>query len=106
MDLFEKARYEEMAKISKALSHATRLYMVEKLKEKEYCLKELTKMIGADNSTVSKHLTVLKNVGIISDEKRGNCVYFKLECPCVLNIFSCVVNVIDSNTKRQNELSI
>lgn len=102
----EKARYEEMAKISKALSHATRLFIIDRLNEKEYCLKELTQMIGADNSTVSKHLTVLKNVGIISDEKRGNCVYFKLECPCVLNIFSCAVNVIDSNTKRQNELNI
>ncbi len=105
MELSEKARYEEMAKISKALAHSTRLFIIEKLDIQEQCVKELTEMIGADISTVSKHLTILKNAGIIVDEKRGNCVYYKLVCPCVLNIFICVKNVIDSNTKRQIELS-
>jgi ArsR family transcriptional regulator len=104
MEQSEKQRYEEMARISKALAHATRLYIVHKLDEQEYCVKELTEMIGADISTVSKHLAILKNAGIISDEKRGNCVYYKLETTCVLNIFSCVLDVIQSNQDKINEI--
>ncbi len=97
-------KYFEMAKIGKALAHPTRMFIVDKLNEKEHCVKELTEMIGADISTVSKHLTVLKNSGIVSDEKRGNCVYYKLECTCVLNIFRCVMNVIQINLKAAMEL--
>jgi len=98
------AKYQEMARISKALAHPTRMFIVDKLNENEYCVHELTEMIGADTSTVSKHLSVLKNSGIISDEKRGNCVYYNLECTCVLNIFSCVKNVIQTNLQAAIEL--
>ena len=102
MGVLEKKKYEELARISKALAHATRLYIIHKLDEQEYCVKELTQMIGVDISTVSKHLTILKNSGIIIDEKRGNCVYYKLQCRCVLSMFSCLTNVIDSNKDRMN----
>ena len=100
----EKRKYEELARISKAMAHATRLYIIHKLDEQEYCVKELTEMIGVDISTVSKHLTVLKNAGIIIDEKQGNCVYYKLQCRCVLTMFSCLTNVIDSNKEMMNSL--
>ncbi len=100
----EKKKYEELARISKALAHSTRLYIIHKLDEQEYCVKELTELIGADISTVSKHLTVLKNAGIIIDEKRGNCVYYKLECHCVLTMFSCLTNVIDSNKSKMSKM--
>lgn len=100
----EKKKYEELARINKALAHPSRLFIVNKLNEQEYCVKELTESIGVDISTVSKHLTILKNAGIISDEKRGNCVYYKLRCRCVLSMFSCLANVIDSNKDKMNAI--
>ena len=98
------AKYQEMAKISKALAHQTRMFIVDKLSEKEYCVHELTDMVGADISTVSKHLSILRDAGIISAEKRSNMVYYSLRCTCVLNIFSCVLNVIQSNFEYAKEL--
>ena len=98
------AKYQEMAKISKALAHPTRMFIIDKLNEKEHCVCELTEMIGADISTVSKHLSVLKNAGIISAEKRSNMVYYNLQCSCVLNIFSCVLDVIQSNIDSTKEM--
>lgn len=100
MNDLEKRQFEELARISKALAHATRLYILHKLDEQEYCVKELTELIGADISTVSKHLAILKNAGIIYDEKRGNCVYYKLACRCVLEMFSCMTGVITTNRSR------
>lgn len=98
------AKYQEMAKISKALAHPTRMFIIDKLNEKEHCVCELTEMIGADISTVSKHLSVLKNAGIISAEKRSNMVYYNLQCSCVLDIFSCVLDVIQSNIDSTKEM--
>ncbi|MCK4653583.1 MAG: winged helix-turn-helix transcriptional regulator [Candidatus Cloacimonetes bacterium] len=98
------AKYQEMAKISKALAHPTRMFIIDKLNEKEHCVCELTEMIGVDISTVSKHLSILKNAGIISAEKRSNMVYYNLQCSCVLNIFSCVLDVIQSNIDSTKEM--
>ena len=104
MDSQTKARYEELAKISKAMAHPSRMFIIEKLNEQEYCVNELTEMIGVDVSTVSRHLSILKNAGIISFEKRKNQIYYTLRCPCVMNIFSCVLNVIQTNFDSAREI--
>ena len=89
-----RRRLEARAKVMKALGHSTRLLIVEELSKGEYCVAELTGMIGADISTVSRHLSVLKNAGILEDERRGSCVYYRLLCPCVLDFFTCAEKVI------------
>jgi len=50
-------------------------------------------------STVSKHLTVLRNAGIVQDQKRGLQVFYSLRCPCVVDFFECAEKVL-SNTVR------
>jgi ArsR family transcriptional regulator len=77
-----KTRYEEKARLMKALAHPTRLFIVD----------ELAKGI----STVSKHLGLLKTAGVISDDKRGLQVFYRLQTPCVLNVFECVRQVQDA----------
>jgi DNA-binding transcriptional ArsR family regulator len=99
-----KALFEERARIIRAMAHPTRLFIVEKLSESQHCVRDLTKMIGADISTVSKHLSVLKNAGIISDDKRGLNVYYSLRVPCILNFFGCVESVLKSNAESHLEL--
>jgi ArsR family transcriptional regulator len=89
-----QARLAERAQVLKAMAHPTRLYMVEVLSQGERCVHELTEMVGADMSTVSKHLSVLKSVGIVSDEKRGSEVYYALRMACVLGFFDCVEAVL------------
>jgi ArsR family transcriptional regulator len=93
----QKKYFEEIALISKALAHPTRLFIVQMLSEKEHCVCELKDMIEADVSTVSKHLSVLRNAGIITSEKRANMVFYQLRCTCVLDFFQCIHNVIDAN---------
>ena len=67
-------------------------------------------MIGTDMSTVSRHLAVLKNAGIIEDHKRGSQVYYKLRVNCVLDFFECVESVMACNVRtaceRSNEVTI
>jgi len=98
------ADYDARSKVIKAMAHPVRLFIVDELSKNEKCVCELTQMIGLDMSTVSKHLSVLKNAGIVQDEKRGLKVYYKLRMPCVLNFFNCVDTVIRDLAREQLEL--
>jgi DNA-binding transcriptional ArsR family regulator len=91
-----KARYAARVRVVKAMAHPTRMFIVDELtRAGERCVCELTDMIGADISTVSKHLTILKKVGIVGDEKRGNQVFYRLKVPCIMDFFRCVETVIE-----------
>ncbi len=106
MDPKSKARYEEQARIIKALAHPSRLFIVEELNGQKRCVSELTEMIGADTSTVSKHLSILKNAGLVLDEKKGTTVYYQLRMPCLLDFIHCVESVMEANALGQMEMMI
>jgi ArsR family transcriptional regulator len=99
MITFEEA--EIRAKIIKAMSHPVRLMIIDGLKKKERSFSELFDLFKLDKSTVSKHLLVLKEAGIVSSRKDGLDMYYKLEVPCVIDFFTCVTAVIESNVKKQ-----
>lgn len=101
MELQIKAKYEARAKIVKAIAHPTRLFIIDELHKGERCVCELTEMIKADTSTVSKHLLVLKNAGIVNDEKRGLQVYYTLKTPCLTEFFECIEHIMKSNAEEQ-----
>jgi ArsR family transcriptional regulator len=90
--------YKMKAQVAKALSHESRLIIIDALKEKDMCVHDLTKLVGADQSTVSKHLSVLKGAGILEDRKESNKVYYHLKTPCVINFFDCALEVIRSRS--------
>jgi ArsR family transcriptional regulator len=104
MDPKTRAKYDARAQIIKALAHPTRLFIVEELSQRQRCVCELTEMVGADVSTVSKHLSILKAAGIVADEKRRNQVFYSLRVPCVLRFFDCVGAMMHSLAEEEKEL--
>ena len=94
------------ANILKALGHPTRLWMAEQLADGEKCVCELAEFIDADFSTISKHLSVLKQAGVVEDEKRGKQVYYRLKVPCILKYLPCVEAVIKANVQEQIEMLV
>ena len=95
------ALIDAKAAVLKALGHPTRLWMAEQLADGEKCVCELGEFIDADFSTISKHLSVLKQAGVVVDEKRGKQVYYRLKVPCLLNYMSCVEAVIKANVEEK-----
>jgi len=95
-----KQKYQARATVVKAMAHPTRLFIVDELSKGERCVCELRDMIGADMSTVSRHLSILKDAGILEYDKRGLQVFYRLRVPCILNFFGCVEDVLVSNAKR------
>lgn len=96
-EILSPQQFEERAKVMKAMAHPSRLMMIDELSRGERCVCDIQVLIGHDMSTVSKHLTVLKNAGIVEDERRGKQVYYRLKVPCILNFFHCVESVIEAN---------
>jgi len=95
----EMKKLESWANVIKALAHPSRLFIVEELAKGERCVCYLTEKLKVDISTVSKHLSVMKNAGIVEDDKRGNQVFYRLRCPCILNFLSCIEAVIEEKQK-------
>ena len=99
MTAITPAKYKNQARIIKALAHPSRLLIVDELARGERSVRELTDLIGAEMPTVSRHLSVLRNAGILADDKRGLQVFYRLRVPCVLNFFQCVEAVQRENGK-------
>ncbi len=104
MDAKTQALFEARSRIIKALAHPTRLFIVDELSRGRRCVNDLAGLVEVDISTVSKHLSILKNAGVVRDEKEGARVYYSLRVPCVLNFFSCVETVMTENAREQAEL--
>jgi len=82
------------AGIFKALAHPSRIAIVEALDKGEMCVCELEKLVEGNMSTVSKHLSVLKNAGIVNVEKRGMNVFYTLRAACVPGFSECIEDMI------------
>ena len=101
------ANYEARAAIVKALAHPARLMIVDELTEhSQRCVWELTEQVGTDLSTVSRHLSVLRNAGIVESEKRGTTVHYRLRVKCIRKFFECVESVLRASARDRQDVLI
>jgi len=98
-----KRRLDAQARVIKALAHPTRLFLVEALCRQERCVCELAEAVGSDMSTVSKHLALLREAGIVADEKRGKKVFYSLRTGCARDFSSCAAAVVEETSRRRLE---
>ena len=72
------AGLQRAARVFHALSDETRLLILERLREGERCVCELTGALGAAQSRLSFHLKTLKDTGLITDRREGRWSYYAL----------------------------
>jgi DNA-binding transcriptional ArsR family regulator len=97
----ETERLKARAEVIKAMAHPTRVHILDLLADGERCVCELHRDVGSDLSTVSRHLTVLKNAGLIADRREGTSIHYRLIAPCVTRFMGCVDSMLKANLKRQ-----
>mgnify|MGYP000008086940 CR=1 FL=1 len=100
----EEKLFEAREKIMKSLANKYRLKIVESLgKKTKMCVSDLEAELELSQSSVSKHLNILKDAGVVKSQKEGLKVYYSLRTPCIINFFACVDNVIkDEINERLN----
>ncbi len=90
----DRALFRAQARVLKALANESRLLIVDRLSRGECSAGELTQIVGSDQTTVSKHLAVLRSHGIVEDRRQGSAVIYRLLTPCIVNFFACATQVM------------
>lgn len=76
---FKEYKMEKYAEIFKALAHPIRLRIVCGLSKKDECnVSKMVEALGVAQPTVSQHLNILKNAGIITGYKNGTQICYKV----------------------------
>jgi len=99
--------YEMRAQVAKALAHPIRLRIIDLLMQhKELCVCDINRSIDVSQPSISKHLGILKDAGILDSHKEGLMVFYRVRMPCVKQFFGCLDRVLALDVEaRKNELA-
>jgi len=100
--------YRARAEIAKAMAHPIRIQMMDLLTEKgDLCVNELTELLNVSQSSVSKHLKLLKQSGLVDVRREGLQAFYHIRTPCVSRFFSCLDQILEEDLReRQKRLKI
>ena len=93
--------YETLAEYFKALSHPTRVKIVQYLSKGERCVCEIFPYLREEQSNVSRHLAALKRAGILSSHKKGVSVYYRVSDKNVYKLLELVLSSIKRIAKEK-----
>jgi len=85
------------ANIFQALSHPTRIAIVESLREGELTAGTIQERLGVEQTNVSQHLAVLRSRQIVVNRKEGNQVFYSLRNPVLLEVLDLMRSYFQSN---------
>ncbi|ADL68139.1 ArsR/SmtB family transcription factor [Thermoanaerobacterium thermosaccharolyticum] len=86
--------YDKTAEYFKALSHPTRIKIIELLSKNEMCVCEMMAVLNLDQSHISRHLMVLRANGIVKDSREGTKIYYSLVDKAIVKIIDEVKNIL------------
>jgi ArsR family transcriptional regulator, arsenate/arsenite/antimonite-responsive transcriptional repressor len=96
--------FERLADALKALGDPTRLKIVALLNVRDCCVCELVPLFGISQPAVSKHLSRLKNAGLVKETRKGMWVFYSLNKVRLAEIGMSLSNLPDlSEELRQLE---
>ena len=98
------AYYRIRATVGRALGNENRLMILDSLAGGETCVCDIVGRLGCDQSTVSKHLSLLKNAGLVEERRAGTRIYYRLACPCIPKFFDCIEEVVSAKVSRQQAM--
>ncbi len=87
MGNFKHDLFEQFARVAKAMSNANRLEILEFLAQGEHSVDALAKVTGLSVANTSQHLQLLRQSGLVSSEKQGQKVYYRLSGDDVTSLF-------------------
>jgi len=90
----------------KALSDPNRLRILMMLKTKSLCVCEIVDILALANSTVSKHLSILRNAELIRDDKDGRWVNYRLARSSESQDIGFVLKHLDQQLKDDRQVAM
>jgi DNA-binding transcriptional ArsR family regulator len=94
--------FELQAELCLALGHATRLRMIHLLKAGPQRVNQIAERLQINQPTASRHLTVLRNAGILAAHRHGTDMLYQIANPKIVEVCNMMRAVL---TKRESQRS-
>ena len=100
-----KELYKIHAEMCKVFSNATRIEMLNLLRDKELSVTELIRQTRLSQANISQHLSIMKAKGIVTSRRRGKNIYYKLENPKIIKAFDIIREALAENLRKKSLLA-
>jgi DNA-binding transcriptional ArsR family regulator len=97
---------ELIAERFRALSEPTRIKLLDRLREGEATVVDLTEAIGTTQQNVSKHLGVLHRTGIVARRKQGNFVYYSIADAGIFGLCETVCGSLEQQVESLRQVVV
>ncbi len=74
------------ANIFRALSHPTRIAILEVLRDRELSARTIQEKLGLEQANLSQHLAILRSYQIVVNRKDGNQVFYSIRNPVIVQV--------------------
>lgn len=89
------------AAILKGIAHPVRMRIVEELSRGDLCAGEIAELFHFDRTTISKHLALMKDLGILESGREGTSVRYSLRMICLAQLLCCIENVLEEGNTEE-----
>lgn len=93
------------AELFKALSHPTRIRILELLRDGEKGVSRLQLELGAEGSTVSQQLAILRMKNLVDTRRAGNAIYYRLRDPQIKDLLDAARRIFEAHVVQLRSLS-
>jgi DNA-binding transcriptional ArsR family regulator len=87
------------ASIFRALSHPTRIAILEVLRHRELSARTIQEKLGVEQANLSQHLAILRSHRIVSNRKDGNQVFYSIRNPMLVEVLDIMRRYFHANLK-------
>ena len=99
-----KELYKIHAELCKVFSNPTRLEILNLLRDKEMSVTELIEKTKLSQSNISQHLSIMKSKGIVTSDRKGKNIYYKLTNPKIIKAFDIIREILKERLQNNKNI--
>lgn len=99
-----KELYRLHAEMCKVFSNNIRLEVLNLLREKEMSVTELIRKTKLSQANISQHLSIMKAKGIVTSNRKGKNIYYRLTNPKIIKAFDIIREVLAEKLKKNGKI--
>ena len=96
--------YKIHAEMRKVFSNSTRLEILNLLRDKQLSVTELIEKTNLSQANISQHLSIMKSKGIVTSNRKGKNIYYKLTNPKTIKAFDIIRDVLAEKLKKNGKI--
>ena len=100
----EKEVYRIHAEMCKVFSNPTRLEILNLIRDKEMSVTELIVKTKLNQANISQHLSIMKSKDIVSSNRNGKNIYYKLANPKIIKAFDMIREILIERLKKSGKI--